>query len=315
MKAKICIVLILISQLLLINSLRNLDDVKFKVDVSVNDEYILKDGILDLQQKYICVHGGTPSNSIFTREPAEINGEYCFPHLYISAIFSRFNPFTQFFYFRIHSAEGSGYSDNLQVKYYFKGNQVADLDAMFKGLTQQIVDTKADAKKITDILFDRANNYNNLSTKLSTGNKSIPEIQSEIDDYNTKITATKSDLQAEQINYNNLSTTCSTLQKEHNEEIAILQDLNDKAENLDNTINNNKISIDTFDTSLVNNEKAIANAKDRIHNAQTNYREALSELKTMLPTESEKLDDIDKKVVAKDLAGANTVIDSFVNIL
>ena len=323
MKAAICLFLIFASQVYTGSSLRYLDErwagrtTDLIADLSINGEIVVQQCRVNHSEHphYLCCTGGTPSNSILLREPVMISGSYCFPHIYMVGLFSRFNPFNQSFSFRLHAPPDAGFSDNLRVRFLLQEDVVDDLNTMFKELSDLVVASKTEMKRLTDLLLERADRYNQLSAKRSTGNKSITEIQAEIQVYQAKVTQVTAKIQDENMKLNTLKAECEIATKSLQEQASDLSVLINKAVNIDNTINNNLLSIKTLEDSATDNAKAIKDATDRKNTAKENLHKNLEELRVLLPTEGENLDKISELVEKRDLAGVNTLVDSFVNVL
>jgi predicted nucleic acid-binding Zn-ribbon protein len=318
---KICIALLLISAAFSTQDLRMLDEEKplpeFKTDMKINGENLIEGGVLDFDtnSKYLCVKGGVVSNSVLTAQLTPIKDVQCFPYLYITGAFNRFNPFNQYFYFRVHAPAAAGFEANIKVKFHFKGYEVDDLDKMFALFNKNIIKTKLEAKSITDILFKKSNEYNRYVARFSVGSKSIPEIKEEIQSYADKIARTQKDLEEEEILFNNLTVECEAKNADLVHAMKQLSDMNNKAENLDTEINNNKISIQEFEDAIANLAKAIAETEERIRKSQESLDADMKELRRLLPTEKEDLDSIEKGITARKIDRVNNVIDQFVNSL
>jgi len=322
MKAiKFCIALLLISYALSTENLRILEEEdklpEFKSDMKINGENLIEGGVLDfdMDSKYLCVKGGVIANSVLTKELTAIKDRQCFPYLYITAAFSRFNPFNQYFYFRIHAPIEAGFDPNIKVKFHFKGYQVDHLDRMFALFNKHIVKTKLEAKEITDRLFKKANEYNHYVARFSVGSKSIPEIKEEIQSYKDKIARTAKDLEEEEVLFNNLTVECEAKNSDLVGAMKILTDMNNRAENLDTEINNNKISIKEFEDAIADLKAAIAETEERIRKSQESLDNDMKELRRLLPTEKEDLDAIEKNIVDRKVKEVNRIIDAFVNTL
>lgn len=284
-----------------------------KVDLLINDKVVIKDGTLVDSRGYICVENGTQANSPLLGECAMIDLKCCFPHVFISGIYSRINPFNQIFYYRIHSPIGSGYTDNLQIKYVFKGVKAIEAEEIYKNLYTSIMDNKASYKRLSDKIWEFTNKYNSLTSKLSTGGKSISEIQADITMYKGKISSIQEKAVNEQINFNKLKAIYEELKSKHVDVLAHINGLNDKAENLDNTINNNLISIGTFENSLLNNSKAIKETEERIAEAKKKWQAATELLKQRMPNNVAKVDSIIKSITERKLENVVQEVDSIIN--
>lgn len=304
---------------ILASELRFLEDgelptFRCNMSISIDEtrETVIVDGELVLDDRYICVKGGTPANHPFLEEAAFIDGKYCFPHIFMTGLFNRFNPFTQYFYFRIHSPEGAGYKQNIKIKYHFTGQNVEDLEKMFEKLNKMVQATKAEVKVLTDKLFEQANEYNKVTSKLLVNDKSIPEIIEEIDEYKVKIAALKEQITENQIQVNDLTATCDSRTMDLAVVVEELTALNDKAENLDNSINSNKLSIQSFHDALTDLNKVIEETQARIDASDAAIKHSLKECKKILPTYTEKLDGIQTLINERKTEEVNTEIDSFV---
>jgi predicted nucleic acid-binding Zn-ribbon protein len=321
MKAiKFCIALLLISYAFSTEDLRVLQEEPlptFKTDMKINGESILTGGVIDFDtdNKFLCIKGGVIANSVLTKELTAIKDCQCFPYLYITGAFNRFNIFNQYFYFRIHAPAEAGFDPNVKVKFHFKGYKVDDLDTMFALFQKNMVKTKLVAKEITDILFKKANEYNHYVARFSVGSKSIPEIKEDILSYKDKIARTTKDLEEEEVLFNNLTVECEAKNSDLVSAMKVLTDMNNRAENLDTEINNNKISIQEFEDAIANLKKAIAETEERIRVSQESLDKDMKELRRLLPTETEDLDAIEKNISDRKVEEVNRIIDAFVNTL
>ena len=318
---KICLALLLISAAFSTQDLRMLDEEKalpeFKTDMKINGENIIEGGVLDFDtnSKFLCVKGGVVANSVLNAQLTPIGDSQCFPYLYTTRLFNRFNPFSQYFYFRIHAPAAAGFAPNIKVNFHFKGYEVSDLDKMFENINKSVVKTKLEAKSITDTLFKKANEYNQYVARFSVGSKSIPEIKEEIQSYADKITRTQLDLEEEEILFNNLTVECEAKNTDLVHAMKALNEMNNRAENLDTEINNNLISIQEFEDAIADLKHAIAETEERIRKSQESLDADMKELRRLLPTEKEDLDKIEKGITDRTIEVVYNEIDQFVNSL
>lgn len=332
MRLNYVIALLLVSQVF---TLRNLDDAtadpcnaskpeaesvlkstQYKCDLALNSEVVITAGKIAFKDKYLCISGGTPAtNAKLSEVYVDADGDYCFPHIYITGLYNRFSNYNKMFYFRILASNNSNFTNNLKVRFYFSTNTVPELDDLFKELTQNISYTKCLNKQLLNKVFESGKTYNLSSAKLATGKKTPSEIKEEITKIEALIAKLKKDLDSESKNHANLESSCSTLSAELEIIEADLQAKNDEAENLDNSINNYKESIKNLNAAIVDNSAGIKLEEDRIKQAQENYNNAMTQLKALMPTEADDLSEIDKKVEALDIGAVNKIVSSFVNIL
>lgn len=286
-----------------------------KANLIINGEKVVENGKVSFKKDFLCISGGVPANSVQLENALVIDGDRCFPNIYIYGQISRFNKFTKFFYFRLHGTENSGFSKDALIRVWLSSeSSPEDLDADWALYEKRINESKSNCKAKIDALFDDANKINSLISSISASEKSIPEIQNSIEVLKQNRINLLKKKQDEELSENSAIADCNNNRVQQFTLRQNIVKLNNEAEDLDDKFNNEKLALIEIQEFVTKKLKVIAETTETKNNAYKECDKLIALITPIIPNMTGEMKKAKVAIDDRKLDVCHKVLDGIVNL-